>query len=72
VKIIGSTSHFVTEDLDEGPIIVQDVIPVNHTFTAEDMARAGRDIEKNVLAKSLKLVLENRVFILKDKTIVFD
>lgn len=72
VKIIGSTSHFVTENLDEGPIIVQDVIPVNHTFTAAGMAQAGRDIEKNVLAKSLKLVLENRVFIFKDKTIVFD
>ncbi|MDR9408825.1 MAG: formyltetrahydrofolate deformylase [Balneolaceae bacterium] len=72
VKIIGSTSHFVTENLDEGPIIVQDVIPVNHTFTAEGMAQAGRDIEKNVLAKSLKLVLENRVFIYKNKTIVFD
>lgn len=72
VKIIGSTSHFVTENLDEGPIIVQNVIPVNHTFTAEGMAQAGRDIEKNVLAKSLKLVLENRVFIYKDKTIVFD
>lgn len=72
VKIIGSTSHFVTENLDEGPIIVQDVIPVSHTFTAPGMAQAGRDIEKNVLAKSLKLVLENRVFIYKDKTIVFD
>lgn len=72
VKIIGSTSHFVTKNLDEGPIIVQDVIPVNHTFTADGMAQAGRDIEKNVLAKSLKLVLENRVFIFKDKTIVFD
>lgn len=72
VKIIGSTSHFVTENLDEGPIIVQDVIPVNHTFTAGGMAQAGRDIEKNVLAKSLKLVLENRVFIFRDKTIVFD
>ncbi len=72
VKIIGSTSHFVTDNLDEGPIIVQDVIPVNHTFTATGMAQAGRDVEKNVLAKSLKLVLENRVFIFKDKTIVFD
>lgn len=72
VKIIGSTSHLVTDNLDEGPIIVQDVIPVNHTFTAEGMAQAGRDIEKNVLAKSLRLVLENRVIIFKDKTIVFD
>lgn len=72
VKIIGSTSHFVTENLDEGPIIVQNVIPVNHTFTAAGMAQAGRDIEKNVLAKSLKLILEDRVFIFKDKTIVFE
>jgi formyltetrahydrofolate deformylase len=72
VKIIGATSHFVTESLDEGPIISQDVIPVNHTYTAEDMAKAGRNVETNVLAKALKLVLEERVFIFKDKTIVFD
>lgn len=72
VKIIGATSHFVTEDLDEGPIIAQDVLPVNHSYTAEGMAQAGRDVEKNVLARALKMVLEERVFIYKDKTILFD
>ena len=72
VKIIGATSHFVTENLDQGPIISQDVIPVNHTYTAEDMASAGRDVETNVLAKALKLVLEERVFIFEDKTVIFE
>lgn len=72
VKIIGATSHFVTEDLDQGPIISQNVIPVNHTYTAEGMAQAGRDIEKNVLAAAIKLVLEERVFIFGDKTIIFE
>lgn len=72
VKIIGATSHFVTENLDEGPIISQNVIPINHSFTADGMAQAGRDIEKNVLAAALKLVLEERVFIFRDKTIVFE
>ena len=72
VKIIGATSHIVTNNLDEGPILAQDVIPVNHTYTAEGMAQAGRDIEKNVLAKALKLVLEDRVFIFRDKTVVFE
>lgn len=71
VKIIGATAHIVTEDLDEGPIILQDVIPVNHTYTAEEMARAGRDVEKIVLAKALKLVLEERIFIHNNRTIVF-
>ena len=71
VKIIGATAHFVTEDLDEGPIIAQDTIPVNHTYTAEEMAQAGRDVEKVVLAKALKLVLEERVFIHNNRTIVF-
>ncbi len=72
VKIIGATSHFVTDQLDEGPIISQNVIPVNHTFSADGMAQAGRDIEKNVLAAALKLVLEERVFIFRDKTVVFE
>jgi len=72
VKIIGATAHFVTEDLDEGPIIAQDVLPVNHTYTAEGMALAGQDVEKNVLTRALKLVLEERVFIYKHKTILFE
>lgn len=72
VKIIGATAHFVTEELDEGPIIAQDVLPVNHTFTAEGMANAGQDVEKNVLTRALKLILEERVFIYRHKTILFE
>lgn len=72
VKIIGATAHFVTDDLDEGPIIAQDVLPVNHSFTAEQMAHAGRDVEKTVLAKAVKLLLEERIFIHNNRTIVFE
>lgn len=72
VKIIGATAHFVTDDLDEGPIIAQDVLPINHTYTAKEMANAGRDVEKTVLAKAVKLVLEERIFIHNGRTIVFD
>ena len=71
VKIIGATAHFVTRDLDEGPIIAQDVIPVNHRFDWKDMQRAGRDVEKIVLSRALSLVLNDRVFVYKNKTIVF-
>lgn len=72
VKIIGATAHFVNDELDDGPIITQGVIPINHTFSAGDMAQAGRDVEKQVLAKALKLVFDNRVFIFGKKTIVFE
>jgi formyltetrahydrofolate deformylase len=72
VKMIGATAHFVTNDLDEGPIIDQQSIPVNHTFGIEDMIKAGKEIEKSVLAKALKLVLEDRVFVYHNKTIVFE
>jgi formyltetrahydrofolate deformylase len=71
VKIIGATAHFVTDDLDEGPINAQDVIPVNHRFDWRDMQRAGRDVEKVVLSRALNLVLNDRVFIHGNKTIVF-
>ncbi len=71
VKIIGATAHFVTDDLDEGPIIAQDVIPVNHRYDWRDMQRAGRDVEKVVLSRALNLVLNDRVFIHGNKTIVF-
>jgi len=71
VKIIGATAHFVTDDLDEGPIIAQDVISVNHRFDWKDMQRAGRDVEKIVLSRALKLVLEDRVFVYGNKTVVF-
>jgi len=71
VKIIGATAHFVTDNLDEGPIIAQDVIPVNHRFGWRDMQRAGRDVEKVVLSRALTLVLNDRVFVNGNKTIVF-
>ncbi len=71
VKIIGATAHFVTDDLDEGPIIAQDVIRVNHRYDWRDMQRAGRDVEKIVLSRALKLVLEDRVFVINNKTVVF-
>ncbi|MBN2529202.1 MAG: formyltetrahydrofolate deformylase [Deltaproteobacteria bacterium] len=72
VKIIGATAHFVTDNLDEGPIIGQDVVPVNHRFTSAAMSRAGKDVEKTVLAKALDLVVNDRVFVNGNKTIVFD
>lgn len=72
VKIIGATAHFVTEALDEGPIIAQSVVPVDHSWRPEEMAQAGRDVEKIVLAKALKLVFEERVFLSGNRTIVFD
>jgi len=71
VKIIGATAHYVTDDLDEGPIIAQDVISVNHRFNWRDMQKAGRDVEKIVLSRALKLVLEDRVFVHGNKTVVF-
>lgn len=72
VKIIGATAHFITNDLDEGPIITQDVIHIDHTYGPEEMRQAGRDVEKVVLARALKLVFENRVFINGNKTIIFE
>ena len=71
VKMIGATAHFVTDDLDEGPIIEQDVTHVSHAFSAEDMARAGRDVEKSVLSRALNLVLEEKVFVYGNRTVVF-
>jgi len=71
VKIIGATAHFVTNDLDEGPIIAQDVIPVNHRLSWKDMQRAGRDGEKIVLSRALALVLHDRVFVNGNKTVIF-
>ena len=70
VKIIGATAHYVNDNLDEGPIIMQDVIHVDHTYTAEDMMRAGRDVEKNVLSRALYKVLAQRVFVYGNRTII--
>ncbi|MBA9075856.1 formyltetrahydrofolate deformylase [Rufibacter quisquiliarum] len=71
VKIIGATAHFVNNELDEGPIIAQNVIQVNHAQSARDMAQAGRDVEKIVLAQALKLVFSEKVFVNNNKTIIF-
>lgn len=71
VKIIGATAHFVTDDLDEGPIITQDVIRVNHEMNWKDMQKAGRDVEKVVLSNALELVFDERVFVYDNKTVIF-
>jgi formyltetrahydrofolate deformylase len=72
VKVIGASAHIVTEKLDEGPLIVQQVIPVDHTHTARDLSQAGRDVEQMVLARALRLVLEDRVFLCGNRTVIFD
>jgi len=72
VKIIGATAHFVTEALDQGPIIVQEVLPVDHTHGPQDLAQAGREVEKLALARALKLVFEDRVLLCGNRTIIFD
>ena len=71
VKIIGATAHFVTEDLDEGPIIDQDVAHVSHAATPEDLIATGRDIERRVLSRAVKDFAEDRIFIVGAKTVVF-
>ena len=71
VKIIGATSHFVTEDLDTGPIIEQDVIQISHRDTVSDLKRKGRDLERLVLARALQFHTEYRVLVCGKKTIVF-
>ena len=72
VKIIGATAHFVTDQLDEGPIIVQDIRHVNHTYTVKDMVTAGKEIEKAVLSRAIRLLSEDRVMRNNYKTIVFE
>jgi len=71
VKIIGATAHFVNNHLDEGPIIAQEVIHVNHAYSWRDMQRAGRDVEKVVLSRALKLALEDRIFVYANRTVIF-
>ncbi|MEZ5171886.1 MAG: formyltetrahydrofolate deformylase [Acidimicrobiia bacterium] len=72
VKVIGATAHYATEDLDEGPIIAQGVIPVSHRDAVSDLVRKGRDIEKTVLAKAVSLHLDHRVLVHGRRTVVFD
>ena len=71
VKIIGATAHFVTNNLDEGPIIEQDVIKVNHRYDPETLAKAGHDVEQMVLMRAVNKVLDDKVFIHGNKTVVF-
>ena len=71
VKLIGATCHYVTEELDQGPIIDQDVIRIDHSDSVEDMVRYGKDIEKTVLARGLRYHLEDRVLLHGNKTVVF-
>jgi formyltetrahydrofolate deformylase len=71
VKLVGATAHYVTPDLDEGPIIEQDVIRVNHTLSPERLAEAGRDVEAQVLARAVTWHAEHRVLLNDDRTVVF-
>jgi formyltetrahydrofolate deformylase len=72
VKLIGATAHFVTSDLDEGPIIEQDVERISHRDTPEDLVRKGRDVERRVLARAVANVLDDRVLLNHGKTVVFE
>ena len=71
VKIIGATAHYVTKDLDEGPIIEQEVVRVNHRDTVTDLIRQGKDLERLVLSRAVRLHLQNRVLVYDNKTVVF-
>ncbi|MHC4947358.1 MAG: formyltetrahydrofolate deformylase [Planctomycetota bacterium] len=72
VKIVGATAHYVTDELDQGPIIEQDVVRVSHRDSVDDMVHKGRDLEKVVLARAVHLHLEHRVLVYGNKTVVFD
>jgi formyltetrahydrofolate deformylase len=72
VKLIGATSHYVTEVLDDGPIIEQDVIRVSHRDSVDDLIQKGRDLEKVVLSRAVRWHLENRVLLYGNKTVVFE
>lgn len=72
VKLIGATAHYATRDLDEGPIINQDVVRVTHRHGVDDLVRMGRDLEKRVLAQAVRWHLENRVLAYGNKTVIFD
>jgi len=71
VKIIGATSHYITEELDGGPIIEQDVARVSHTYSIENLISKGRDLEKIVLATAIKLHISRKVMVYNNKTVVF-
>jgi formyltetrahydrofolate deformylase len=72
VKIIGATSHYVTEELDEGPIIEQDITRISHKDTLQDIVRKGRDLERLVLARTLRCHSDHRILVNGKRTVVFD
>jgi formyltetrahydrofolate deformylase len=72
VKLIGATSHYVTEVLDDGPIIEQDVVRISHRDTLDDLLQKGRDLEKVVLSRAVRWHIENRILFYGNKTVVFD
>ena len=71
VKLVGATAHYVTADLDEGPIIEQDVVRVDHTMDPDELMAAGRDVECSVLARAVRFRIERRVLLNGDRTVVF-
>ena len=71
VKLIGATAHFVTSELDEGPIIDQDVVRVSHARRPEDLVSLGRDIERQVLSRAVRLLAEDRVTLVGNRTVIF-
>ena len=71
VKLIGATAHYATKDLDEGPIIEQDVIRASHRDSVDDLVRKGRDLERAVLARAVRWHLDDRVLVYGNKTVVF-
>ncbi|MCK5819232.1 MAG: formyltetrahydrofolate deformylase [Psychromonas sp.] len=71
VKMIGATAHFVNEHLDDGAIISQDIAHIDHAYNAEELAKAGRDVERSVLSRALQQVLGDKVFVYKNRTVVF-
>jgi formyltetrahydrofolate deformylase len=72
VKLIGATSHYVTEVLDDGPIIEQDVVRISHRDTVDDLVQKGRDLEKVVLSRAVRWHIENRILLYGKRTVVFD
>jgi formyltetrahydrofolate deformylase len=72
VKLVGATAHYATTDLDEGPIIEQDVVRVSHRHSPADLVRKGRDVERNVLSRAVRAHLEDRILVFVNKTVVFD
>jgi formyltetrahydrofolate deformylase len=72
VKLIGATAHYVTSDLDEGPIIEQDVVRVSHRLDGDDLVKVGRDVERRVLTRAIRFHAEDRVMLTGTRTVVFD